>query len=63
MLSVATSLVLTLNALLMVHPASAAYTKLAASYTPNNFFDQFDFYTGADLTNGHVKYGPFWPRA
>ncbi|KAH8152347.1 uncharacterized protein LAJ45_03774 [Morchella importuna] len=36
--------------------ADAAYTVLQESYTPANFFSKFDFYTGADPTNGFVKY-------
>lgn len=35
--------------------AAATYT-LEDSYTTSNFFDSFDFYTGADPTNGFVDY-------
>ncbi|KAF3769041.1 family 16 glycoside hydrolase [Cryphonectria parasitica EP155] len=35
--------------------AATTYT-LQDSYTTNNFFDEFDFYTGADPTNGFVDY-------
>lgn len=36
--------------------ASATSYTLADSYTTSNFFDEFDFYTGTDPTNGFVKY-------
>lgn len=36
--------------------ADAAYTVIQDSYTPANFFSKFDFYTGADPTNGFVKF-------
>ena len=49
---------LIINALLVVNPVTAAYTQLAADYTPANFFDGFDFFTGRDPTNGYVKYVP-----
>ncbi|KAL7272357.1 hypothetical protein RUND412_004838 [Rhizina undulata] len=32
------------------------YTVLQESYTPDNFFSKFNFYTGADPTNGFVQY-------
>ncbi|KAL4784172.1 concanavalin A-like lectin/glucanase domain-containing protein [Aspergillus varians] len=35
--------------------ASAAYV-LQDDYSPDVFFDQFEFFTGADPTNGHVDY-------
>ncbi|RPA94687.1 hypothetical protein L873DRAFT_1830186 [Choiromyces venosus 120613-1] len=33
-----------------------AYTVLQENYTPENFFSKFDFFTGANPTNGFVKY-------
>jgi hypothetical protein len=35
--------------------ASAAYV-LQDDYTPDVFFDKFDFFTESDPTNGHVQY-------
>ena len=29
---------------------------LRDSFTPSNFFDEFEFFTGADPTHGHVQY-------
>ena len=60
MSSVASLLTLTINALLtlIVKPAMSAYTQVAAHYTPANFFDEFDFFTGSDPTNGFVQYVP-----
>ena len=55
MLSVASLLTLIINALLVVKPVTAAYTQVAADYTPANFFDGFDFFTGSDPTNGFVQ--------
>lgn len=51
-----TTLPLALHALTyLVSPARAQY-KLQDDYTPNNFFSMFNFYTGADPTNGYVDY-------
>jgi hypothetical protein len=36
-------------------PGAAPY-QLVDEYSPANFFDQFNFFTGADPTNGHVQY-------
>jgi hypothetical protein len=36
-------------------PGAAPY-QLVDDYSPATFFDQFNFYTGADPTNGHVQY-------
>ena len=44
------------NVLVLVQPATAAYTQLAACYTPDNFFDNFNFFTGKDPTKGFVEY-------
>ena len=58
MFSITAPLTLIINALLMVKPATAAYTQVAAHYTPANFFDGFDFFNGTDPTNGFVQYVP-----
>ena len=36
-------------------PGAAPY-RLVDEYTPATFFDNFNFYTGGDPTNGHVQY-------
>jgi hypothetical protein len=36
-------------------PGAAPY-QLVDEYTPASFFDQFNFFTGGDPTNGHVQY-------
>ncbi|KAF8427966.1 concanavalin A-like lectin/glucanase domain-containing protein [Terfezia claveryi] len=54
MFSFATLLTLIINTLLVMSPVTAAYTQVAADYTPANFFDGFDFFTGSDPTNGFV---------
>jgi hypothetical protein len=56
MISPYTSLPLALHALTYLVPsAHAAYT-LQDDYSPNNFFNMFDFFTGPDPTNGYVDY-------
>jgi hypothetical protein len=39
----------------LVPSTQAAYT-LQDDYSPSNFFNMFDFFTGADPTNGYVNY-------
>jgi beta-glucanase (GH16 family) len=36
-------------------PGVAPY-QLVDNYKPDGFFDQFNFFTAGDLTNGHVQY-------
>lgn len=45
-----------LGALALAAGASAAEWRLAETYDKTNFFDKFDFFTGADPTFGHVNY-------
>jgi len=58
MFSAASFFTLIINILLIVKPVTAAYTQVAADYTPANFFDGFDFFTGSDPTHGFVKSVP-----
>ncbi|KAK2782824.1 hypothetical protein FQN53_009590 [Emmonsiellopsis sp. PD_33] len=50
-----TAIIPLLSLLLLTHQTRATYT-LFDSYTPENFFSKFDFFTGPDPTKGHVKY-------
>ena len=44
------------HALTLLVPATHAAYTLQDDYSPNNFFSMFDFFTGADPTNGYVNY-------
>lgn len=59
MIPSSTSLPFVFRALTFLVPsAQAAYT-LQDDYSPSNFFNMFDFFTGADPTNGYVNYVPY----
>lgn len=46
----------TLALLVSALPSALATYQLSADYSGQAFFDSFDFFTGPDPTNGHVKY-------
>ena len=52
---------LSLGLIALVRPSIAGYV-LEDSYTPANWFSKFDFFTGADPTQGFVSYVQPWPH-